>query len=439
MPDIMAGCKPALLYSEKINRAESKAKIKEDALKYFAKGRWDKALEAYQKLTKLDPKDLKIRQKIGDIYSKIGKKQEAIEEYKEVAEGYAEGGFLAKAIAVTKMIQGLDPSQKEVQQRLAQLYAKKKGKEEKKLIPEKKVSPAEGEPPPIEGESKPAQIRVDTLPHIPLFSELTTEEFVKVLTKITPRTFAPESIICKEGEEGNSIFVISQGEVSIYKKNREGKQTWLNNLKEGDFFGEFGFLSESGRKASVKAVNETEVLEISKESFKEIIDEFPRVSEVMVDFYKNRVLNNLLALSPLFEQLKAEEREKVVEKFQLMVKDKDTIIVREGEVGDHLYLIHSGEVEVYTEKEGRKVVLAHLREGEFFGEISLITGERRTATAKTTQQTRLMVLSKEDFDSIVSEFPQVLEVAKKFLEKRADDTISSLIGYKDREDELHLV
>ncbi len=418
--------------------AESKVKIKEDALKHFARGRWDKALEAYQKLAKLEPKDLKIRQKIGDIYSKMGNTQEAIEEYKKVAEGYAEGGFLAKAIAVNKMIQGLDPTQDEIQQKLAQLYAKKKGKEKEKLIPEIKVTPAEDKPVSTEEET-PTQIRVDTLPHIPLFSELTTEEFIKVLKKIVPRKFAPENIICNEGEEGNSIFIISQGEVSVYKKNREGNQIWLDNLKEGNFFGEFGFLSESGRKASVKAISETEVLEISKDSFKEIIDEFPRVSEVMVDFYKTRVLNNLLALSPLFEQLKPNEREKVVEKFQLMVKDKDSVIIKEGEVGEHLYLIHSGEVEVYTEKEGKKVVLAHLREGEFFGEISLITGERRTATARTTQQTRLMALSKEDFDRIANDFPQVLEVARQYLEKRADDTITSLIGIKDREDELHLV
>ncbi len=420
--------------------AESKAKIKEDALKYFAKGRWDKALEAYQKLAKLEPKDLKVHQKIGDIYSKMGKKQEAIDEYKEVAEGYAKGGFLAKAIAVNKLIQGLDPSQEEVQQKLAQLYAKKKGKGEgEKLIPVKKVSPVETEPSPIETEGEPAQIEVDTLPYIPLFSDLTAEEFVKVLKKITPRKFAPEGIVCQEGAKGDSIFIISQGEVSIYKKDRTGKQIWLSNLKEGDFFGEFGFLSESGRKASVKAVNEAEILEISKEDFKEIIDEFPRVSEVLVDLYKNRVLNNLLALSPLFEQLKSEERAKVVEKFQLIVKDKDTIIVREGEVGNCLYLIHSGEVEVYTEKEGNKVVLAHLREGEFFGEISLITGERRTATVKTTQQTRLMGLSKEDFDGIAGEFPQILDVARKFLEKRADDTITIMVTSEDKEEKLQLV
>ncbi|UCD85088.1 MAG: cyclic nucleotide-binding domain-containing protein, partial [Deltaproteobacteria bacterium] len=225
----------------------------------------------------------------------------------------------------------------------------------------------------------------------------------------------------------------------VYKKNREGKAMWLNNLKEGDFFGEFGFLSESGRKASVKAVVETEVLEISKQDFKEIIDEFPRVSEVLVDLYKNRVLNNLLALSPLFEKLKPEERAKVVEKFQLIVKDKDSIVVEEGEGGDCLYVIHSGEVEVYTKKDDSKVVLALLREGDFFGEISLITGERRTATVRTTQETRLMGLSKEDFDSIAKEYPQVMEVARKYLEKRADDTITSLVTFEDRGEKLQLV
>ncbi|UCD84977.1 MAG: tetratricopeptide repeat protein, partial [Deltaproteobacteria bacterium] len=222
--------------------ADNKVKIKEDALKYLAGGRWDKALDAYQKLAKLEPKDLKIRQKIGDIYTKMGKKQEAIEEYKELAESYAEGGFLAKAIAVNKIIQGLDPSQKEVQQRLAQLYAKKTGKETGTPVPEQRVKPSdesipfepEDESIPFEPGDSSAQIDINSFPHIPLFSDLTTEEFMKVVNKITPKKIDPENMICIEGEEGNSIFIISQGEVSVHKKNREGKAIWVDNLKEGD-------------------------------------------------------------------------------------------------------------------------------------------------------------------------------------------------------------
>lgn len=73
-------------------------------------------------------------------------------------------------------------------------------------------------------------------------------------------------------------------------------------------------------------------------------------------------------------------------------------IIREGEIGDELYLIESGEAEVIIgTRTGRPVMVAKLGSGEYFGEISLITGGERTADVVASTEMTLMRLTKQDY------------------------------------------
>jgi len=394
-----------------------KASIRESAALRSSQGKWDKALEDYRTLSKLEPKDLRLRLKIGECLGKLGKKSEAIDAYKEVAARYARDGFLLQAIAVNKLILAIDPSQEYVQKELARLYAKKG------LIVDESL---------LQKEVKDIKRRkMKELPRIPLFSELTESEFVSVIQKMKPRRYPPDSVIVLEGGEGDSIFIITEGEVDVYKKDRKGKQVWLNVLREGDFFGEFGFFSESRRKATVKAKTEVEVQELSKDDLEDIARTYPRVSKVLVEFYKARVLDSILALSPLFRFLSPQQRDFLLDKFELKVVPKGEVIIREGEIGDSLYIIKSGEVEVSrSDEKAGKVVLAHLREGDFFGEVSVITGKPRTATVQTIRPTRLMRLSKKDFDDAAAEAPGVLRSARWYSFVRQYKTLMALLAWR---------
>ncbi|MEK6791250.1 MAG: tetratricopeptide repeat protein [Deltaproteobacteria bacterium] len=90
------------------------------------KGNLDKAALEYKAAFDLDPKDVMLRLKIGDIYVKIGKKTEAVAEYKEVAKSYSQKGFYLKSIAVYKQILKLEEFNYEVHYKLAELYAKQR-------------------------------------------------------------------------------------------------------------------------------------------------------------------------------------------------------------------------------------------------------------------------------------------------------------------------
>ena len=91
-----------------------------------------------------------------------------------------------------------------------------------------------------------------------------------------------------------------------------------------------------------------------------------------------------------------------------------TIISREGDPGDSLYIIRSGRVRIFGRNEkGSGDRPFHPGPGETFGEMALLTGEPRSADVEALEETHLMVLSKDHFDRILRDFPEISKVFVK--------------------------
>jgi tetratricopeptide (TPR) repeat protein len=104
--------------------AINKRKILESAQKHLQSGKLDKALEDYRTVLKADPQDSNVLLKVGDLYLKQGKRDEAINSYLRVAQQFTRDGFDAKAVALYKQISRLDPKRHDVCVPLADLYAR---------------------------------------------------------------------------------------------------------------------------------------------------------------------------------------------------------------------------------------------------------------------------------------------------------------------------
>ena len=93
-----------------------------------------------------------------------------------------------------------------------------------------------------------------------------------------------------------------------------------------------------------------------------------------------------------------------------------------------MYLIVSGEVKVYTRgSQSGSVYLAKLGEGDFFGEVSILTGKPRTATITAAQRTELLRLDKEKLDNLLSGHPGIRKVLDDFYKRRAKHTVEAMI------------
>ncbi len=104
--------------------ALTKEQILDNANKLLQKGQIDKAIAEYRNLLKIDPKNIQIRLKVGDLLLKINRPGEAVEEFLKAGSTYISQGFYPKAVAVYKQILRVDPGNLEANNTLAQLYQK---------------------------------------------------------------------------------------------------------------------------------------------------------------------------------------------------------------------------------------------------------------------------------------------------------------------------
>jgi cAMP-dependent protein kinase regulator len=132
--------------------------------------------------------------------------------------------------------------------------------------------------------------------------------------------------------------------------------------------------------------------------------------------------------SPLFEVLNEEERDALVREMELESHDEGSVIISEGQPGASMYIIASGEVKVFTNgAAGSTLYLARLGEGDFFGEVSMLTGKPRTATITASQRTELLRLDKDKLDNALAMYPGIRKVLNDFYQRRAEHTVEAMI------------
>ena len=178
------------------------------------------------------------------------------------------------------------------------------------------------------------------------------------------------------------------------------------------------------------SVDDTVLIEISRSKIENLIKNNPKLEKVLLNYYQKRILDLLLAINPVFEPISPEIRQELIKRFNLIKIPPKSLIIREGDSSDSMYLIKTGEVKVFKEKEGEILEIARLGPGDFFGEIGLITGQKRTASIMSETNVELMELKKEDIDFIISKYPEILATLKEYIKQRTSDTFSKLMELK---------
>ena len=252
------------------------------------------------------------------------------------------------------------------------------------------------------------------LPKIPLFSDLPEDAFIALFEQCPLRRFEPGDRILRQGSVGDSFFVICAGSVKVVRED-EGVSREVAALEEGSFFGEMALLSDSPRTASVDAaVEDTQLLEISGAVLKKLSAQYPAVSAALKKFCRQRLLANLMNSAPLFRPFSKGDRRELVQKFRARDVGPGETLIHEGQATDGLYVVLAGEVAVLA--HGKRV--AAIKEGEVFGEMSLLTRGPATATVMSTKRTSLLRLPRDDFDRLIMSHPQILELVAELTDAR---------------------
>ena len=135
---------------------------------------------------------------------------------------------------------------------------------------------------------KPAHVR--RIKSLALLSDSQLEAFLKCVEFVQ---LAHSANIFKEGQRGDSMFLILEGEVRVFSKQKNGEVLFLRMLQAGDALGEVALLTEGPRSASAEAVKETLLLKISAASLQKLIASEPALAAQFLDHLARSLGRNL--------------------------------------------------------------------------------------------------------------------------------------------------
>jgi CRP-like cAMP-binding protein len=139
----------------------------------------------------------------------------------------------------------------------------------------------------------------------------------------------------------------------------------------------------------------------------------------------------VLRTVPLFSQVPGADLRAMADLVRERRQPKGSLILTQGDEGETLFLIQSGQVKVaVVAEDGREVILSVLAAGSFFGEMALIDDEPRSAHVIAMEDSVLLALRREDFRARLDRSPELgiallRELSRRL--RRADDTIASLM------------
>ncbi len=130
----------------------------------------------------------------------------------------------------------------------------------------------------------------------------------------------------------------------------------------------------------------------------------------------------ILRRDPLFSCLDDEQLKGLLEKSDAKHFGRGEKVIEEGSEGDSMFVLLRGAAQVFVSKNGTEIQVGSLRQGDCFGEMSLLTGEPRTATVQAERDCEVLEIAKSDMATLLEESPDCLEQLSGLLARRKLET-----------------
>lgn len=410
------------------------------------RGKWPKALEALTALEKLQPDEPRWPHQRGETLRRAGRTEEAIEALERATQLYSDLGFVARSVAVAKVILQLDPERTSVLSQVDPGAARKTyrslrphgGGASKQsfldlavpLARDESAAPdevrfidlpeAESEivelemtelefvgapaPPPIPAEAVVDEelARVANMPSFPLFAELDPEHLRTLAARSDLVELPDSAIVIEKGEPADALYCIIEGRVRVVVEGVPFEQSPV--LGEGSAFGESCLLEGATRHSDVVVAGHLVALCVPKSVLDEVVALDPAFNDLLFELLARRMVSNLLSTSSLFAGFPPSGRRELSRRFELRRAAPGTVLIQRNKRSDGLYVLASGRMELNT-TEGR----VERGPGTIVGAESLLSRSGAKTGARTLNECVLLRLPAGKFTAFVTAFPPALE------------------------------
>lgn len=236
-----------------------------------------------------------------------------------------------------------------------------------------------------------------------LFGSLSNQDLRRVAALLMERPFRARSTVYRQGDEDRNLYIVASGRLKVWSRDERGGERVINRLRPGDCFGTHSLLTGERRDVTVDVEEPAVLLCLEKRDFDSLLDDQPDLRRAL----SLHILEPLRRV-PLFGQLSDQDLQRIALAMGHTQYRRGSTIYREGEFSTTFYVIASGRVSLLSRGEtGEDGTVTHLREGDFFGERSLLTQQPRDTSVQALEDTRLLYLNRKDFEGLLLEVPSI--------------------------------
>ncbi len=210
------------------------------------------------------------------------------------------------------------------------------------------------------------------------------------------------------------FFVVLSGTLQLRLRDKNGREVLMGILGRGDCCGEGPLFGDYFRQMSALAQSNCELLQIPLSELRGALDTLPRFAAALRQVYQRRLVECTLARVPLLGQLSPTERLALVDLLQPAHYARGSLILRQGSPADSLYLIETGQVAI--EQAGQTI--ATLSEGDFFGEMALLTSRPHHTDVRALTPTDVLALPGVEFHRLIEHRPDLEAQLRAEVERR---------------------
>jgi cGMP-dependent protein kinase 2 len=217
------------------------------------------------------------------------------------------------------------------------------------------------------------------------------------------------TVVFTEGSFGEHLYLLIRGRAkssTSYALDTERvAKVPIDDLGDGDFFGEHSALSMGAHLIGVETTADSLLALIPQFIAQELTDAQEPFRAVVMERYVSRAVRTLIRRIPMLRFSTEDELARLLGKSDLKTFQIGEMFFEEGDPPQDLYVIHEGFVKIAKRDGDRPRVLSYLVEGDCFGEIGALTGNPRQATATPMSRVEALVIPGPDFRAVVEANP----------------------------------
>lgn len=239
-----------------------------------------------------------------------------------------------------------------------------------------------------------------------LFAHLDDDQTNQVLGAMQERKIPAKDVrVIVQGDQGDYFYVVESGSFDIYvsstgkiEPGQDGMGNRVSSCNAGSSFGELALMYNAPRAATVVSIEPSILWQLDRVTFRRILMDSA--------FERRRMYESFLDSVPLLSTLTSYERSKIADALETTKYPPGATIIREGDVGDHFYILESGTAAAY--KQGSNSSLKSYQKGDYFGELALLDDKPRAASVVAQTEVKLATLGKNGFQRLLGPVESIM-------------------------------